>query len=289
MSRPPAFPPAHTWRPLVAWALAEDLGPGDVTSPLVIPEGREGEAVIEARQPLVVCGLPLAAAVFEEVDASLTFAASARDGDRLSPGEPLARVYGSVRSLLSAERTALNFLGRLCGVATFTRRFADAVAGTGCLLVDTRKTLPGWRSLDKYAAAVGGARNHRMGLYDGVLLKDNHVAAAGGTALAVKAALAGAPAGLRVQVEVESEAEALEALAAGADSLLLDNRRPDELRALVSRFGERALLEASGGVTLENVRAMAATGVHRISVGALTHSAPNADVALELVGEVAPR
>ncbi len=283
MSAPPAFPPAHTWRPLLAWALAEDLGPGDATTPLVIPDGQDGEAVIEARQPLVVCGLPLAAAVFEALDPSLTFAASARDGDRLSHGEPLAKVYGGLRSLLAAERTALNFLGRLCGVATFTRRFADALAGTGCSLVDTRKTLPGWRSLDKYATATGGARNHRMGLYDGVLLKDNHIAAAGGTAAAVKAALAAAPAGLRVQVEVESEQEALQAVDAGAHSLLLDNRSPDELRAITARVGDRALLEASGGITLENVRAVAATGVHRISVGALTHSAPNAVVALALV------
>jgi nicotinate-nucleotide pyrophosphorylase (carboxylating) len=278
----PAFPPPHTWRPLLEHALAEDLGPGDVTSPLVIPARAEGEAVIEARQPLVVCGLLLAGAVFEAVDGSVTFAAERGDGEALAPGEPLARVFGNLRSLLAAERTALNFLGRMCGVATFTRRFVDAIAGTGCTLVDTRKTLPGWRSLDKYATAVGGASNQRMGLYDGVLLKDNHVAAAGGTALAVKAALAAAPANLRVQVEVESEADALAAIEAGADSLLLDNRSPDELRRIAARVGGRALLEASGGITLENVRSVAETGVHRISVGALTHSAPAADVALEL-------
>jgi len=282
MSAGPSFPPSHTWRPLLEWALAEDLGPGDATTPLVVPAGLEGEAVIEARQPLVVCGLRLAAAVFEAVDPCITFAAESRDGERLSPGEPLARVFGPLRSLLAAERTALNFLGRLCGVATFTRRFVDAIAGTGCTLVDTRKTLPGWRSLDKYATAVGGAVNHRMGLYDGILLKDNHVAAAGGTALAVKAALAAASPNLRVQVEVESEAEALAAIEAGADSLLLDNRSPDELRRIVARIGGRALLEASGGVTLENGRLLAGTGVQRISVGALTHSAPAADVAMEL-------
>jgi nicotinate-nucleotide pyrophosphorylase (carboxylating) len=282
MSDTPAFPPPHTWRPLLEWALAEDLGPGDVTTPLVVPEGQEAHAVIEARQPLVVCGLFVAEAVFAAVDPSVDFTPTARDGERLAPGEPLARVHGSLRSLLAAERTALNFLGRLCGVATFTRRFVDAIAGTGCSLVDTRKTLPGWRSLDKYAAAVGGAVNHRMGLYDGILLKDNHVAAAGGTALAVKAARAGAPASLRVQVEVESESEAVAALEAGADSLLLDNRSVEELRRIVARVGHRALLEASGGVTLESVRAAAETGVQRISVGALTHSAPNADVAMEL-------
>ncbi len=282
MSGGPAFPPAHTWRPLLALALAEDLGPGDATTPLVVPDALEGEAVIEARQPLVVCGLALAAAAFEAVDPGVTFAAESRDGEQLAAGEPMAKVFGSLRSLLAAERTALNFLGRLCGVATLTRRFVDAISGTGCVLVDTRKTLPGWRSLDKYATAVGGATNHRMGLYDGILLKDNHVAAAGGTALAVKAALAGAPASLRVQVEVESEADALAAIEAGADSLLLDNRSPEQLRRIVLRVAGRALLEASGGITLENVRAVAATGVQRISVGALTHSAPAADVALEL-------
>lgn len=282
MSASPPFPPAHTWRPLLDWALAEDLGPGDVTTPLVIAEAAEGEAVIEARQPLVVCGLALAAATFESVDPGVTFGAESRDGERLAPGQALARVFGPVRSLVAAERTALNFLGRMCGVATLTRRFADAIAGTGCALVDTRKTIPGWRSLDKYAAAVGGATNHRTGLFDGILLKDNHVAAAGGTALAVKAALAGAKPGLRVQVEVESEAEALAAIEAGADSLLLDNRGPDELRRIAARVAGRALLEASGGITLDNARVVAQTGVHRISVGALTHSAPAADVSMEL-------
>ena len=282
MSGAPAFPPPHTWRPLLELALAEDLGPGDATTPLVVGEGQDGEAVIEARAPLVVCGLALAAAAFEAVDAGVTFAAESRDGERLTAGEPLAKVFGSLRSLLAAERTALNFLGRMCGVATYTRRFADAIAGTGCTLADTRKTLPGWRSLDKYAAAVGGAVNHRIGLYDGILLKDNHVAAAGGTTLAVEAALAGARANLRVQVEVESEADALAAIEAGADSLLLDNRSPDELRRIVARVAGRALLEASGGITIENARTVAETGVHRISVGALTHSAPAADVAMEL-------
>lgn len=285
----PPFPPAHTWQPLLAWALAEDLGPGDVTTPLVVAEGTEGEAIVEARAPLVVCGLPLAAAVFGAIDPAVRFIPQARDGARLVAGESLARVFGALRSLLAAERTALNFLARLCGIATFTRRFADALSGTGCALVDTRKTLPGWRSLDKYATAIGGAINHRMGLYDGILLKDNHVTAAGGTALAVKAALARASAGLRVQVEVESEAQALAAIEAGADSLLLDNRSPDELRRIVACVAGRALLEASGGITLENAREVAQTGVHRISVGALTHSAPAADLALELTAGGARR
>jgi nicotinate-nucleotide pyrophosphorylase (carboxylating) len=289
MKELPALPPPHTWQPLLLLALAEDLGPGDATTPLVVPASRAGEAIIEARQPLVACGLALAAAVFHQVDPTLRFTAETEDGARLQPGAPMARIRGSLRGLLAAERTALNFLGRLCGIATFTRRFVDAVAGTGCSVVDTRKTLPGWRSLDKYATAIGGAGNHRMGLYDGILLKDNHIAAAGGTALAVKAALAAAPASLRVQVEVESEADAMAAIEAGADSLLLDNRSLGELRCIVARVAGRALLEASGGITLENVRAVAETGVQRISVGALTHSAPVADVALELVAGAAGR
>ncbi len=282
MSPEPALPAARLWRALLELALSEDLGPGDVTTELVIAPGRCGRARLEARAPLVVCGLEVARAVFAALDPELGFAARARDGERAGPGQPLAHLEGPLRAILAGERTALNFLGRLCGVATFARRFVDAVEGTGVRIVDTRKTLPGWRALDKYATAVGGAANHRGGLFDGILLKDNHVALAGGVALAVKAARAGAPANLRVQVEVESEEQALEAVEAGADFLLLDNRTPEELRRIAKRVAGRALLEASGGVTLENVRRVAETGVQRISVGALTHSAPAADVALEV-------
>jgi nicotinate-nucleotide pyrophosphorylase (carboxylating) len=277
-----SLPPDRTWRPLLELALEEDLGPGDVTSPLVIEPGRAGSAVVEARQPLVTCGLPVAAAVFAAVDPRLRWSARVEDGTAVRAGEILAEVSGDLRALLAGERTALNFLGRLCGVASWTRRFVDAVDGTGARIVDTRKTLPGWRSLDKYAVAVGGAVNHRIGLYDGILLKDNHVAAAGGVEAAVKAARAAAPAGLRIQIEVESEADAVAACDAGADFLLLDNCTHDELRAIVARVGDRATLEASGGIGLDEVRQVAETGVQRISVGALTHSAPNADVALEI-------
>ena len=205
---------------------------------------------------------------------------------RARAGEPLAIVSGRLRAILAGERTALNFLARLCGVSTWTRRFVSGVEGTGALIVDTRKTLPGWRALDKYATAVGGAVNHRSGLYDGILLKDNHIALAGGVELAVKAALATAPPGLRIQVEVESEDQAVAAVEAGADFLLLDNREPEELRRIAQRVGKRALLEASGGVVLENLRAVAETGVGRIAIGSLTHSAPGADVALEIRGGV---
>lgn len=280
--RPPLPPPAHTWRPLLGLALAEDLRSGDVTTRLVIPPGSRGRARIEARAPLVVCGLDVAAAAFAEVDGAVAFERRAAEGARVEAGAPLARLEGPLHAILAAERTALNFLGRMCGVATHTARFVEAVAGSGARIVDTRKTLPGWRALDKYAVATGGGVNHRFALDDLVLLKDNHVAAAGGVALAVKAARADAPPHLHVQCEVESLEEARAAAEAGADSLLLDNRSPAELRAIVDELGGRLPLEASGGVDLEGVRAVADTGVHRISVGALTHSAPAADVALEL-------
>jgi len=196
--------------------------------------------------------------------------------------ERLVTLAGPLSSILVGERTALNFLSRMCGVASYTRCFVEAVVGTRAAIVDTRKTLPGWRALDKYAVSVGGGINHRFGLFDGILLKDNHIAAAGGVEAAVKAALTSAPAGLRVQVEVQSEAEAEAACGAGADFLLVDNCPPDQVAAIVRNLGDRAVLEASGGMTLDNVRAYAETGVHRISVGALTHSAPQSDLALEI-------
>jgi nicotinate-nucleotide pyrophosphorylase (carboxylating) len=267
---------------LVELALAEDIGPGDVTTPLVVEARRHGEAVLEARQPLVVCGLDIAEAVFRSLDPTLEFQAATSDGANAGPGDVLASLSGGLAELLVAERTALNFVTRMCGVASLTRRYVDAIAGTGARIVDTRKTLPGWRALDKYATAVGGALNHRVGLFDAILLKDNHIAVAGGVELAVKSALAKAPPHLKLQVEVESEQDAVAAVEAGADFLLLDNRGIDELRRIVDRVGGRAVLEASGGVNLDTVHAIAETGVQRISVGALTHSAPGADVALEI-------
>ncbi|MEB2343633.1 MAG: carboxylating nicotinate-nucleotide diphosphorylase [Deltaproteobacteria bacterium] len=280
--RLPALPPRASWQALLERALAEDLGPGDATSTAVLPATALGEAVVEAREPLVACGLPVAEAVFAAVDPALETKREWQEGEARERDLPLLRVRGSLRSILAAERTALNFLQRMCGVATWTRRFVHAVEGTGCRVLDTRKTLPGWRVLDKYAAAVGGAANHRMGLYDALLIKDNHVAAAGGVGAAVRAARAAAPPGLRLQVEVETAEQAEEALAAGAEWLLLDNRSPAELRALAARFRARAVLEASGGITLANVRSFAETGVHFVSAGALTHSAPAADLALEI-------
>jgi nicotinate-nucleotide pyrophosphorylase (carboxylating) len=216
------------------------------------------------------------------VDPTLRVDTLRAEGAFAEAGSALLGIAGSARSVLAAERTVLNFLGRLCGVATHTRAYLAAVAGTGAEILDTRKTLPGWRVLDKYAVAVGGGTNHRVGLYDALLIKDNHVAAAGSVGAAVKAARTGAPPHLLLQVEVESEEQAAEAIEAGARWLLLDNRSPAELRRLAERFGRQAVLEASGGITLANVREIAETGVQRISIGALTHSAPNADVALEL-------
>ena len=280
MSAPP-LPPRASWFPLLERALAEDVGTGDATSAAVLPADAACAAVIEARAPLVVCGLPLAQAAFEAVDPLLVCERTRGEGTRAAAGAELMQIAGPARSLLSAERTALNFLSRLCGIATHTRRFVEAVAGTGVEILDTRKTLPGWRVLDKYAVAVGGGRNHRFGLYDAIVIKDNHIAAAGGVGAAVKAARAAAH-HLLIQVEVESEAQAAEAIEAGARLLLLDNRTPAELRRLAERFRAHALLEASGGITLANVREIAETGVHRVSIGALTHSAPAADVALEV-------
>lgn len=282
MSTRPTLPADATWLPLVERALAEDLGAGDATSLAVFAADAKDEAVLEARCDLVVCGLGIAEAVFREVDPDVRFHAERSDGERARAGQVLATLQGRVVSILAAERTALNFLGRLCGVATGTRRYVEAVSGTGARIVDTRKTLPGWRVLDKYAVAVGGGWNHRMGLFDALLVKDNHVAAAGGVAAATRAARAGAASHLHLQVEVESLEDARAAADAGADSLLLDNRTPEQIRRIVEALGDRLTLEASGGITLENVRAYAETGVHRISIGALTHSAPVADLALEM-------
>lgn len=283
MTSTPALPPIASWRPLVERALEEDIGPGDITTQITISPTLEGRAQIEAREPVVVCGLPVATEVFRQVDPDLTVEPLAREGERVAAGAPLVHLAGSIRSILVGERTALNFATRMCGIATYTRRFVEAVAGTGTAIVDTRKTLPGWRVLDKYAAATGGAVNHRTGLYDGILLKDNHIAAAGGVAAAVKQAIARAPAALRVQVEIQSESEAQEAIDAGADFLLIDNCEPAIARRIAESCGDGILLESSGGIDLGNVRDHAEAGVHRVSIGALTHSAPSSDLALELV------
>jgi nicotinate-nucleotide pyrophosphorylase (carboxylating) len=278
----PQRPPRSEWSPLLDLALREDLGAGDVTSEAIFSRDARTSVALEAREALVVCGLDVACATFEALDPDVKFETLCRDGDTLPAGSELAHIHGATRGVLAAERTALNFLQRLCGISSWTARFVAAVAHTGAQIVDTRKTLPGWRVLDKYAVVCGGGVNHRFGLYDGVLIKDNHVAAAGGTALAVKAAREAAAPDLEIQVEVESLADAHAAIEAGADLLLLDNQTVPELREYVTALGKRIRLEATGGVSLSTVREIAETGVHRISIGALTHSAPAVDVALEV-------
>jgi nicotinate-nucleotide pyrophosphorylase (carboxylating) len=280
---------AEACRRLVAWALEEDLGAlGDLTSQAVIPADLEGQAVFVSRRAGVLAGLPAVEMVLAVLDTRLRLQAYQADGDRLQAGSRIAAVSGPMRSLLSAERTALNFLQRLSGVATQTRRYVDTVAGLSCLVLDTRKTTPGWRLLEKYAVRCGGGTNHRMGLFDGVLIKDNHLAAQGPGLERVAEAvqLAREKYGKRVALEVEVDnLEQLDiALQAGPDVVLLDNMGPAELREAVQRRNAAApgiLLEASGGVTLESLRAIAEAGIDRVSVGALTHSAAALDIGLD--------
>ena len=271
--------PRSSFAGLVRRALREDLGPGDVTSEALIPADLTGVARLEAREPLVVCGMQVAEHVFRRCDVTLEILAP--DGSELEPGDVAARVSGNARGILAGERVALNFVQHLSGIATTTRAYRRAVEDTAARIVDTRKTTPGWRALEKYAVRCGGGVNHRAGLFDGVLIKDNHIAAVGSIGDAVKRARERGPAGLRVQVEVESLAGASEALEAGAEALLIDNQPVASLRAIVEAVAGRVPTEATGGVTLEGVAEIARTGVDRISIGALTHSAPAVDLALE--------
>jgi len=271
---------------LIAAALAEDVGPGDVTTLWTVPPDRRGEARIVAKAPGVIAGMPVALAVMAAVDASLEVEVLARDGDAVRPGDEVLRVGGAAASILTAERTALNFLQRLSGVATVTRSYVDAVAGTGTRILDTRKTTPGMRWLEKEAVRAGGGVNHRFGLHDMVLIKENHVAAAGGITAAVEAVRARNERGLRVEVETTTPEEVEEALAVGVDRIMFDNMPVPRMARMVERVragGERRPeTEASGGITLETIRAVAETGVDFISVGALTHSAPALDLSLLL-------
>ena len=267
---------------VIARALAEDLGGGDVTTLATVPAETRAEARIVARAAGVVAGLPVAARVFAHVDRRVEVALVARDGERVRPGQSVATLAGPARAILSGERVALNFLQHLSGIATRTARFVERVAGTGARILDTRKTIPGLRLLAKYAVRCGGGQNHRFGLYDGILIKDNHIAAAGSLAAAVARARALAPHLARVEVEVETLDQVREALAAGADLLLLDNMPLDEMRQAVALCRGRAQTEASGGITEETVRAVAETGVDFISIGALTHSVSALDFSLDL-------
>ncbi len=268
---------------LIDLALDEDLGPGDVTTRALVPPELMGEAQIRAKEPLVVAGLPVAARVFARLDPALTFDLQVADGQEVAGGQVLARLTGPVASILTGERVALNFLQHLSGIATFTRQMAAQISGSTAALVDTRKTTPGWRVLEKYAVRLGGGRNHRFGLYDGVLIKNNHLTAVGSITTAVRQARAQAHHLLKIEVEVTDLAGLEEALNAGADLILLDNMDNATLKQAVELTRGRAILEASGAMTRERLPQVAATGVNFISMGALTHSAPAVDIHLRLV------
>ncbi|HMO43192.1 MAG TPA: carboxylating nicotinate-nucleotide diphosphorylase [Phenylobacterium sp.] len=268
--------------PVVSAALAEDLGrAGDVTALACIAPDAQLSVAFAARKPGVAAGLACARLALHALDPDARFEAVLQDGATLTPGAVLARAQGDARAILSAERTGLNLLGRLCGVATLTRAYVDAVEGTGARIVDTRKTTPGLRHLEKYAVRCGGGINHRFGLDDAILIKDNHVAACGGVGEAVRRAKAFAGHLMKVEVEIDRLDQLDEALMHGPDVVMLDNFSLADLRAAVSAAKGKAVLEASGGVTLESVRAIAETGVDVISVGALTHSAPALDIGLD--------
>ncbi|RII25201.1 MAG: nicotinate-nucleotide diphosphorylase (carboxylating) [Geobacter sp.] len=269
---------------IVENALQEDIHTGDITTLAVVPEPRPARARLIAKEPMVLAGIDVAARVFHLLDSAVNFSPAFRDGDRLQSGDVLAEVEGDAAILLQGERVALNLLQRMSGVATLTARYVAAVEGTRARVVDTRKTTPGLRMLDKYAVRVGGGVNHRTGLYDGVLIKENHIAAAGGISEAVRRARAYIPHTMKIEVETESLAQVGEALAAQADIIMLDNMELDSMAEAVRLIAGRALVEASGGVNLETIRAIAGTGVDIISIGALTHSARAMDISMLLEG-----
>jgi nicotinate-nucleotide pyrophosphorylase (carboxylating) len=276
-----ALPDGFDLNEFVTRVLAEDLGKGgDVTSAATIAADARFTAEMNARQAIVVAGIEIAAAFFRSLDREVEIELLTADGNSAEPGTTLMRLAGNARAMLAAERPALNTLQHLSGIATLTRRYVEAIAGTRAVLIDTRKTIPGLRLLGKYASRMGGAHNHRMRLDDGVLIKDNHVAVCGGVAEAVRRAKA-ANTGLQVQVEVDRIDQIEPALAAGADRLLLDNMDPPMLRAAVAQVAKRVPLEASGGVTLETIRSLAEAGVDFISVGRITQSAPAVDIGLD--------
>jgi len=272
------LPPAAHIAEQVAAALAEDIGGGDLTAQLV-PAGHPARARVICRQQAVLCGCDWFDACFRQIDPDARIDWQVRDGDRIAPHQLLCTLSGRARALLTAERTALNFLQSLSGTATLTRRYVEAVEDTGAFVMDTRKTLPGLRIAQKYAVAVGGGANQRMGLYDGILIKENHIAAAGGVLQALSAAVA-LNAGVPIQIEVENLNELEIALVAGAELVLLDNFSLEELRQAVIINAGRAVLEASGGITLDSIRAVAETGVQRISVGSLTKDVQAVDLSM---------
>ena len=268
--------------PLIDLAFEEDIGIGDITTEATVLPERKGIGTLLAKSDGIVAGLPVAERVFAKLDTTLVFRTLVSDGEAVKAGTPIAEVQGSAKTILIGERTALNFLQRLSGIATLTAQFVAAVADYDTKIVDTRKTAAGWRAVQKYAVRVGGGYNHRFGLYDGVLIKDNHIVAAGGVGNAVQRAREIVPHTAKIEVEIETVDQMDEALEAGADILLLDNMPLGTMRGIVQEVGDLAVTEASGGITLEHVRDVAETGVDLISVGALTHSAMPMDISLTL-------
>ena len=273
----------HLIRKLIEEALFEDIGPGDITSEAVIPEEASATAEIIAKQDLVLAGILVAREVFRKLDPWVQFTLLAHDGSRVQSGSIIAQVQGKTRALLAGERVALNVMQHLSGIATHTARFVEVLKGSRAEILDTRKTLPGLRALEKYAVRMGGGRNHRFGLYDGILIKDNHIAAAGGIIKAMADIRKKVHPLLKIEVEVKSLDEVREALAAGATMLLLDNMPPNLMKQAVSIVGGRVLVEASGNVTLDTVKEIGETGVDFISSGSLTHSAPAADISMRII------
>jgi len=272
----------HTIDELIQLALKEDIGPGDITTDNLVAPGTRGRGTIVAKQDLVVAGLLVAEKVFKALEPQIDFNALYADGDGIPAGSTVVRIDGTLGTLLKGERTALNFLQRLSGIATQAHAFVGEVAGTAVKLVDTRKTTPGWRVLEKYAVRVGGAHNHRMGLYDGVLIKDNHIAVSGGIANAVKKVRQQASHLVKVEVEAATFEEVKEALAAGAEIIMLDNMDLGQIRQAVRLIDKKALVEASGNVTRGRLKELAQTGVDLISIGALTHSAVAVDLSMNI-------
>lgn len=274
---------------IIDLALAEDTGYGDITSQVLIPAGLVGKAAIVAKEGGILAGIDIAGLVFTKVEPSLKIELLIPDGERLKPGDKVATISGSMTGILKAERVALNFLCRLSGIASGTARYVARVNGLAAVITDTRKTVPGMRLLDKYAVRIGGGQSHRLHLGDGILIKDNHIAALRSLDMSLKDIIArakqNAPGGLKIEIEVNSIAEAIEAANAGADVIMLDNMSPDEIRQAVLSLPEKVKTEASGGITLDNIRTVAMTGVDVISIGALTHSARALDFSLELEPE----
>jgi len=272
----------HTTDDLIEIALKEDIGPGDITTDNIVGPETIGKGIIIAKQDLILAGIQVAERVFSHLDGDVVFDAAYSDGDLIAKGETVIRVEGSLSTLLKCERTALNFLQRLSGIATQTKKYVDEVDDTSVKLVDTRKTTPGWRVLEKYAVRMGGAHNHRMGLYDGVLIKDNHIAVAGGIKNAVRRVRETISHLVKVEVEASTAKEVSEALNAGADIILLDNMNLNQIQEAVSVIDHRVLVEVSGGVTRNQLKALAQTGVDLISIGALTHSAIAVDLSMRI-------